>query len=240
MGGGPEPDGLRRRPLVYVDDLDRPHLDEADRHHFERVLRLEPGTAITVGDGQGGWRTATFGSDIEPTGPVAIEPPPSDPVTVGFTPVKGARPEWMVQKLTELGVDRIVPVITARSVVRWDPARQHKQEQRMASAARQACLQSRRLHRPVLAPVTTLGALVAAQPEMVLADPAGAAPGGSERTIVVGPEGGFTADEVASAPTMALPGRVLRAETAVVAAGLVLCGLRDQILAPPVTKGGQR
>ena len=39
---------------------------------------------------------------------------------MAFAPAKGDRPEWVVQKLTELGIDRIVPLAAARSVVRWD------------------------------------------------------------------------------------------------------------------------
>jgi len=107
-------------PHAFVADLDRPVLDDHDRHHFERVVRLRAGDALTVSDGQGGWRSCRFGEELEPVDEVASVARPEPAVTVAFALVKGERPEWVTQKLTELGVDTIVPFTAARSVVRWD------------------------------------------------------------------------------------------------------------------------
>ncbi len=234
VGPGPSAhdvaDLLRHRPLVFVDDLDQPVLDDGDRHHFERVLRVAPGADIVVGDGAGAWRPARFGPRIEPTGPVSRDRPHPYPVTVAFAPVKGAKPEWVVQKLTEIGVDRIQPVLTERTVVRWDEARRRRMVDRMLVAAREACLQSRRLTLPEVAEPCTLGAHLAREPGVVLADPGGSDPSARDRSVVVGPEGGLTADEVADRPTVRLPGHVLRAETAVVVAAGVLVALRGGLV----------
>jgi 16S rRNA (uracil1498-N3)-methyltransferase len=226
---------LRRRPLVFVDDLDAPELHPDDLHHFQRVLRLEPGEIVTLGDGAGRWRPAEFAPKPRPVGPIASVPEPEGRVVVGFVPVKGTRPEWVVQKLTELGVDEILPLVSTRSVVRWDQGRQDKQAERMASSARQACLQCRRLTLPRIGPLLGLAELVEKHPEVVLADPGGRNPSPTDATIAVGPEGGFTADELALAPAVVLPGHVLRAETAAVVAGTVLCGARSGLVTPPTT-----
>lgn len=218
--------GLRHRPLVFVDDLQRPELDPDDEHHLRRVLRVKPGSAITVGDGAGAWRVALLGSTLEPTGEITTEAVTAPRATVGFVPVKGARPEWIVQKLTELGIDEIVPVFSARSVVHWGGSRQDKHLRRMAISARQACLQARRLVLPTIGDPLPLAAFMSANPAAVIADPDGRILHADDTTIVVGPEGGFSGDEVALGPTVALPGHVLRAETAAVVAAAMVSQIR--------------
>ena len=69
-------------------------------------------------------------------------------LTVAFAPTKGERPEWVVQKLTELGVDRIVPLISERSVVRWAGERGAGAVERLRRVAREAAAQSRRVWLP--------------------------------------------------------------------------------------------
>lgn len=221
---------LRRRPLVLVDDLAAPRLSPDDAHHFSRVLRLAPGQPVTLADGRGGWCEARFGPEPEPVGPVTVEPAPAPALCVGFVPVKGEGPEWYVQKLTELGIDEIVPLVSERSVVRWDGPRAARAQERMVRAAREACLQCRRLHRPTVAPITDLARFLAERPGAALADPDGEAPGPGVTTLVIGPEGGFSPAELALAPSVALPGHILRAETAAVMAAGVLVGLRSGLL----------
>ena len=254
-----EDPGLRTRPLVFVGDLAAPELDDGDRHHLERVLRLAPGDLVTVADGHGNWRPCRLGSTLEPMGEVRHQPPPGPPLTVAFTPVKAVRPEWVVQKLTEVGVDRIVPVLTERSVVRWDDERWRRRiGPKLATTVTEACAQSRRLHRPTVeAPRSLTHFLAASGPvasgpvgsgpvapdlsgatdgcRVVLADPGGGPLPAGITTIVVGPEGGFSPAERRLALTAGLPGAVLRAETAAVVAGAVLVGLRAGQLAAPAT-----
>ena len=75
-------------------------------------------------------------------------------LTVAFAPTKGERPEWVVQKLTELGVDRIVPLISERSVIRWAGERGTGAVERLRRVAREAAAQSRRVWLPDVGAVT--------------------------------------------------------------------------------------
>ena len=105
-----------------------------------------PGDPLTVGDGRGGWRPARFGAELEPTGPTrAVGRAPARRSRSGFALVKGDKPELVVQKLTELGIDRIIPFRAERSVVRWDEARAAKAVARLRLVARAAAAQC---HRP--------------------------------------------------------------------------------------------
>ena len=97
-----------------------------------------------------------------------MEPAADPPVTVAFAPPKGDRPEWAVQKLTELGVDRIVPLVAARSVVRWTGDRAAAPVERLRRVAREAAMQSRRAWLPVVEEPSSFAA-VAARPGAALA-----------------------------------------------------------------------
>jgi 16S rRNA (uracil1498-N3)-methyltransferase len=234
--------------LVFVDDLDALVVAAEDAHHLLRVLRLRPGEVVVAADGAGGWRHCRVTSvrpaaDGRPTtglleaaGPVEQAADPAETVTVGFVPVKGERPEWVVQKLTELGVDRIVLLRSARSVVKWEGDRAARALERLGRVAREAAAQSRRARLPAVEGIWDLGRLGAAlAPDPLrLADPGGEPLPGAARALVIGPEGGWEEAERAAPGTdrCTLGPTVLRAETAAVAAGTVLCALRDRWLAP--------
>ena len=126
------------------------------------MLRLRDGDSLTVGDGLGRWRPARFGSDLRIDGEVVEVPAASRTVGVGFALIKGGRPELVVQKLTELGVDHILPLAAERSVVRWDEAKVASQYERMVRVAREAGMQSRRARLPEVARVANLRPLVLA------------------------------------------------------------------------------
>lgn len=218
--------------MVFVDDLDAPVLRDDDRHHLERVLRVRPGDPLTVADGRGRWRTATFGPALTAIGEITEEPVPVPPITIGFALVKGDKPELVVQKLTELGIDRIVPFRAERSVVRWDDARAAKAVVRLRAVARAAAMQSHRPRLPVVTDVTDFRVL-AAEPGAALADRDGEPPTLDRPVVLVGPEGGWAPEERAlPVPHVVLPGHVLRAETAAVTAGSVLAARRAGILGP--------
>lgn len=221
------------RAHLFVADLDRPTLDPDDEHHVRRVLRLAAGDAVTVADGAGRWRPARLGGggeELEPTGPIEVEAQPTPALTVAFAPPKGDRPELAVQKLTELGVDRIVVFVADRSVVRWSGERAAHHQVRLARVARQAGSQCRRCRLPVIETGADFGALVAG------AGVAGADPGGgpvslSHPTVLIGPEGGWSERERAALPAVVgLGPHVLRAETAAITAGAVLASLRAGIV----------
>jgi 16S rRNA (uracil1498-N3)-methyltransferase len=220
---------------VFVADLEVPELDESDRHHLSHALRLRPGEEVTASDGTGRWRRCRFvtgrpggGSSsvaLEPEGPVISEEPPRLAVGVGFVVTKGSRPEWVVQKLTEVGVDRIVPLSSSRSVVRWDTSRADRNVERLRRIAREAAMQSRRNRLPEVTDLVAFAEVAAAG--AALAEAGGAAPSLERPFVLVGPEGGWDRDELACGlPLVGLGPTVLRAETAAVAVGVLLCALR--------------
>ncbi|MGH9274582.1 MAG: RsmE family RNA methyltransferase [Acidimicrobiales bacterium] len=220
-------------PMVFVDDLAVPELADDDRHHLTRVLRVRPGEAVLVGDGKGRWRTATLGTELEVTGPIVEEGPPAPVLTVGFALVKGAKPELIVQKLTELGIDRIVPFRADRSIVRWDDEKAAKAIGRLRAVARAAAMQSHRPTLPTIDEVADLSVLTALE-GAALTDRTGVAPTLDHPLLLVGPEGGWSPEERSlGAPVVALGDHVLRAETAAVTAGVLLTALRAGIVASP-------
>ena len=202
---------------LFVDSVDAVSPTADDAHHLFRVLRVRAGEVVTVSDGQGAWRTARVeGDGLVPDGDVVREPEPTA-CTVAVAIPKGDRLEWMVQKLTEIGASRIMLTDCARSVVRWDAAKAERQLERLRRIAREAAAQSRRVWLPELSgPVPFSSA--AALPDAVLADPTGeTGPLGS--VVVIGPEGGFSDDELRFGPRRVTLGEtVLRVETAALVA----------------------
>jgi 16S rRNA (uracil1498-N3)-methyltransferase len=219
-------------PLVFVDDVDDPQLDPQDRHHLGRVLRVRPGQLVTVSDGRGSWRPVSFGDHLSPEGPRRYVEPSAPLVTIAFALVKGGRPELVTQKLTELGVDRIVPFVAARSVVRWDGDRDAKHVTRLRRVAREAAMQSRRCHLPEVRNVTQF-ADVSMLTGAAVAERDGPPPTLDHPTILVGPEGGWSADEKGMvAERVGLGDNILRAETAAITAAALLTGLRSGLVRP--------
>ena len=225
-----------RAGWVFVEDLDALELAPGDAHHLGRVLRLRAGEAVGASDGDGRWRVCEVAGAaagevrLEPAGPVMAETAPHPPVTVGFSLVKGDRPELVVQKLTELGVDRILPLAAARSVVRWDPDRAARGVGRLRQVAREAAMQSRRARLPEVADVTSVAAAAASLGGAGgLCEQDGAeTPSLRQPALLVGPEGGWDEAELACGlPLVGLGPTTLRAETAAIAAAVLLCGLRS-------------
>jgi 16S rRNA (uracil1498-N3)-methyltransferase len=225
---------------VFVDDPGRPELADVDAHHLGRVLRLRDGEEVIAADGHGHWaRTAwrstaaleaiTDGFGIGGDGAVQFETRDEPALTVAFAPVKGERPEWVVQKLTELGIDGIVPLRTERSVVRWTGVRGQASVEKLRRVAREAAAQCRRVWLPDVSetiPFADLPALGGAG-EVVLAQLSGNRPTLAQHVVAVGPEGGWSTDELdAGLPTVGFGLSVLRAETAAVTAGAILASLR--------------
>ncbi len=219
-------------PLVFVDDLDAPVLADADHHHLERVLRIRAGGPITLSDGRGRWCTSVFAVQLERTGPIVEESRSSPSLTIGFALVKGDKPELIVQKLTELGIDRIVPFRAERSVVRWDEQKARKAIGRLRAVARAAAMQSHRPHLPQVDDLADL-AVLAREPGVAMADRGGTAPRLDRPVVLIGPEGGWAPHERGfGLPLVALSGQVLRAETAAITAGVLLAALRSQFVGP--------
>ena len=219
---------------VFVADLDRPELTDADRHHLERVLRLRSGEVVTTSDGDGGLRTCRYraGGILEPEGDVTHDAPRTPAIAVGFALVKSEKPEWIVQKLTECGVDRIVPFVAERSVVQWDEAKANRNVERLRKVSREAAMQSRQRWLPAVDVVRPFTDLVAEGAG--LADLDGGPPALSVPFVLIGPEGGWTEAErtAANGRIVRFSGSVLRSETAAIAAGVLLTGLRESVVTP--------
>ena len=225
------PDG-QGGPHVFVDDVGEPTLSAADRHHLERVLRLRAGDTLTISDGRGRWRPCRYGVPLEATGDVRQVTRREPELTVAFAPVKGDRPEWVAQKLTELGVDRILVLQADRSVVRWEGERGQRQIERLERVVREASMQCRRCHLPDVDGMMSVAA-AGALPGAVRADRGGQAPSLDNPVVLVGPEGGWTEEEREAVPTaIGLGDFVLRAETAAVTAGALLTALRGRLVGP--------
>ncbi len=216
---------LRRAAAhVVVDDVDTPSLTEVDEHHLVRVLRLRDGELVTVTDGEGSWRACRFvRGALETDGVVATVPRRASPVVIGVAIPKRDKPEWIVQKLTELGADQIVFLHAERSVVRWDDDRGAKHLARARHAALEALHQCRAVWLPTIEGPAPAAAFL---PLAVAADPAGRVARHGDRVFAVGPEGGWTDDELASASDrVCLPGAILRVETAAITACVHAVGL---------------
>jgi 16S rRNA (uracil1498-N3)-methyltransferase len=155
---------------VFVGDPERPVLSLAQRHHLTRVMRLREGELVVAADGKGSFSLCRFTlrsgvgrqpgaiekSAIVRESPVFFEPRPPYPIGVAFVPAKGERPEWVVQKLTELGVDEIVVLRSRRAVVRWDEERERRAMAHLEAVALEAAAQSRRAWLPGLRGVVHL------------------------------------------------------------------------------------
>ncbi len=217
------------------------------------MLRLRAGEPVGVTDGRGGYVPCRYlgGSDragargvsgvVEPVGPAVFSSPRTPLLTVGFAPVKGDRPEWAVQKLTELGVDRIVLVAAERAVVRWAGERAASHLDRLAKIARAAVMQSRQVWVPeIVGPVPATALLSGLEPEpgraagTAVCQMGGPPPSVGLHTLLVGPEGGWSPDELSAAGSqvVGLGPAVLRAETAAVTAGVLMTALRAGVVGP--------
>lgn len=210
-------------------------LDGGEFHHLARVLRKRVGDAVTLFDGEGSQATAVIQSigkrsatlkvlSVEP-----LRPRPRPAITIAACVPKGERFRWLVEKTAELGVQRFVPLITERSVVDPGRGKLDKARQWVVEAAKQ----SGTLHTMDVAEPRTWREFVdrlRSSETTVIAHPAGGRlidivpPGSSPQalTFAVGPEGGFTEDEIAlaresAATAVDLGETILRMETAAVA-----------------------
>ena len=208
---------------VFVDSLSAPVLADADAHHLLRVLRVRTTDVISVSDGRGQWVPATLDSDgqVRVTGPVAdVVPLPS--VTIGVAIPKGDRPEWIVQKLTELGVRTVAFMHCERSVVQWEGERASRQLDRLRRIAREAAMQCRSVWLPAVPDVQTFADLVTVG-DVVVADPEGGPLRRGTGTVLIGPEGGFTdAERAAGTARASVSSQILRVETAAIAVAALL------------------
>lgn len=217
-------------------------LPTSGAHHLTRVLRLREGAVLSVFDGEGQEYRAEIsriqGSDVQ----VRLDAPLPTPaesalqVTLVQGISRGERMDWTLQKATELGIAAIVPVITARSVVRLEPRQAQKKQAHWRAVVTSACEQSGRARIPAVAEPSMLRDFLTNQRKdglrLVLSPSAPASLAGltsmpGKAQILIGPEGGLDDDELLAARDagfmpVRLGPRVLRTETAAVVALSVL------------------
>lgn len=210
---------LRRASAhVLVDDVSAPVLPDDAAHHVFRVLRVRPGDSVTVTDGVGQWRACRAGEGgLEPVGEIVEVPRRPSLLTVACTIPKQDRPEWIVQKLTELGVDRVVFLHAERSVVRWSDERAARHLVKLRRVAAEALQQSRRVWLPEVTGPTPSTELL---PAAAAAEPGAPPIGPADTTVAIGPEGGWSPAELdVAASSVSVGDGVLRVETAAIVAG---------------------
>ncbi len=242
---------------AYIAHLHAGNLElaAAQAHHVKDVLRLGVGDALELFDDAGQQARGTLIACGEKGVQVRVEqvqPPPLDrmALTVAAAVPKGARADWMIEKLSELGVDCFIPLRTQRSVVA--PAGKNKLE-RWSRLATEAARQSRRRGVMGIEPLTELPEVIGraeaeeaalwhlstrsdAQPMVARAIP-------RRLFLLIGPEGGWSEQEIAlfeqrHLPAISLTPTVLRVETAAIAAAaLALCAAARRIEPSPVTPG---
>jgi 16S rRNA (uracil1498-N3)-methyltransferase len=226
---------------VLVDDVTAPVLRDEDSHHLRTVLRLRAGEMVSITDGRGGWRPCAWDppGSVKASGEVNRTERAIPEVCVAFAAVKGDRNEWAVQKLTELGVDRIILLRSERSVVKWDEGRARSQLERLRRVARSALMQSRGLWLPSVEGIVNLTSAACLE-GVAIADPGGGPFYSGVRAVIVGPEGGWSPAEVAgsNAPRIRLGDTVLRTESAALVAGALLTSIRAGLVTPAGTDGG--
>jgi 16S rRNA (uracil1498-N3)-methyltransferase len=214
-------------------------LPEHSAHHAREVLRLRAGAPVHVFDGEGhefeGVLDEVSRRTVSARLGRAAEPRAESPLglVLAVSPLKGDRMELVVQKATELGVAEIWPVVTFRTDAAARPALQGSRTERWERVASGAAEQCGRAVVPRLAPTTTLDGLLARPfggQRVVLLETPGQPPlaallveAASPLLLLVGPAGGFEPAEAADLraagfEAVSLGPRVLRAETAAVAA----------------------
>ncbi len=210
----------------------------AEAHHLIHVLRAKPGLAVTLFDGSGAEFLAQVirvgRSEVELAIVERQEPDRELPLrlTVGVALPKQDRQRWLVEKMVELGVARLVPLLSRRAVAQPSPEALDRLRRTVVEASKQ-CGRNRLMEiAPGQAPAEFFAGFDSA-PVRLLAHPGGrplrtalaeASPPLERATaadvlLAIGPEGGFTDDEVAAAESLGwqkvdLGSRILRIETA--------------------------
>ncbi len=214
------------KPHVLLESLEDPEMSDEKRHHLKKVLRIEVGSLVTATDGKGRWALFDYaGGFLEAASEIFFVSKPSSPVTIAFSLTKSGKPDFTIQKLTELGVDRIVVFPAENSVPLWDLSKLKKKQRRYSSISRSALEQSKGVWLPDLAYVNSF-AEVAKIKSMCIADIEGEPINESHNSLAIGPEGGWSTGEYGfRLPRVSLHRNVLRSETAAVAAAAVLTTL---------------
>jgi 16S rRNA (uracil1498-N3)-methyltransferase len=210
-------------------------LEGAEAHHLAHVMRAKPGERVTLFDGSG----AEFAARIETVGRSSVELAIVDRVevdrevarriTLAVALPKGDRQRWLVEKATELGVARVIPLITSRGVAQPVEAAVARLRRTVIEASKQ-CGRNRLMEISQAVALNDFVRWKADAAERWIAQPGDTigdenlrlAAQSRELIVAIGPEGGFTEEEVREArvagwKTLDLGSRILRVETAAIA-----------------------
>jgi 16S rRNA (uracil1498-N3)-methyltransferase len=233
-----------RVPRIFTGQVLQAHstveLETGPSQHLARALRMREGDSVILFDGSGGEYPATISALGKKQVAVSTgarrlrEVESSLAVHLGIAVSRGERMDWVVQKATELGVNSISPLLTERTEVKLKGDRAEKKIAHWQQVAISACEQCGRNRIPkigTLQPLQTWLDSTEAPLKLVLHHRADTLPPGSVATeraaLLIGPEGGLSEGEIAAAEqrgflSLSLGPRVLRTETAPIAALAIL------------------
>ena len=216
-----------------------------EAHHLLNVLRLKVGGQVELFDGNGRAATAEIVGITKKSAELTIgeshlsQPVAKATVTLATAVPKGDRFRWLVEKATELGVHRLIPLETNRSVVDPGGGKLKKMQQTVVAACKQ-CGRNRLMEIAEPATWDTLAATEFRDHRVFVADPSGqpagevldSATGDRSCLVCIGPEGGFTESEIDDATTAGarlvnLGPHMLRIETAAIALVTLLALRRE-------------
>ncbi|HEY0010122.1 MAG TPA: RsmE family RNA methyltransferase [Tepidisphaeraceae bacterium] len=217
-------------------------LDEEQSHHARNVLRLQNDACVEVFDASGRSAAATV-RELSPRVTVHVDSVSEQaqrPLIVASAVPKGDRADWLVEKLSELGVTTWQPLRTARSVVHPDGPSKYERWNRIAV---EAAKQSKRVGTMRIEPLAAVSLFVANAPSgqtVLLSTGTGAiALSTAARMtaidhLLIGPEGGWTPEEeaqftAAGLTRATLGATILRIETAAIVAAAILCVSRAEV-----------
>jgi 16S rRNA (uracil1498-N3)-methyltransferase len=209
-------------------DGTRIDLDAAQANYLGNVMRLGEGAEVLLFDGNSGEWLGRVAEAGKKRMALTVERQTREPedipdVWLAFAPVKRTQTDWLVEKATELGAAKLIPVMTQRTIA------ERVKLERLEAIAIEAAEQCGRTRLPeIVQPVSLAQLLKEDGRTLYFADEAGGDPVASAfspgaATILVGPEGGFTDEErakirgVEGAVPISLGPRILRAETAALA-----------------------
>jgi len=234
---------VTHRFFVDEDVVDEVVLGGEQARQIANVLRLEPGEQITLV--RNGVESLVVLEEVDSArvrgrciSKRSVDAEPRVRLTLAIPILRGDRTEEVIEAVTQLGVSRIVPFVSSRSVVRSLPG---AKRERWTRVAREAAETARRGHVPTIdeprewdrlfdaldAPV-----LVAWESEVLVKLP-DAVPETEKLSLVIGPEGGLSMEEIAlarehDAVTVSLGQRNLRSETAAIAAVALLMDVAER------------
>jgi 16S rRNA (uracil1498-N3)-methyltransferase len=230
-----------RTPRLYVSDCRHIQgevgVSERNHHYLARVLRASVGQRLTLFDGQGYEAEAAITAISKKQTRISLSHGTQTedvrlPITLGLAWIKSDRFDWAIQKATELGVSVIQPLVTAFSDSPPKGERLVKKTAHWSEVLIGACEQSGNNWMPELRPLCTLEQIDITIPTYVAhpGTPETAFTTGGHYQLLIGPEGGFSDNEVdglrqRQVKPMSLGPTILRAETAAIV-GLTILGSR--------------